>query len=297
MTWIFDTAIMTGSVWVSLRLLALMMISCNKIEGLQLFIKPEVVINGRNFSLECKANNISANINIRDPDGNVVSCRPTGILNASCGNNPAYSINEETKTVSMTKVAAIADHGVWECTHTTSPPESTSTHIIVQSVDPLPNGNLIKNTTAEPSETIKTLTSDTFTVFYGCFSSTVKFKWTFSSVDWIVVGTNFTAMACPAGTIGYMATQTVADIWNHLKDDVKEILSVAVLTENDYEIHPSSSFDQYFFKSKHSESSKNLSAGEVAGIAIGSVGVLGCAVGIVFAYKTITGSKAKGHIK
>lgn len=100
------------------------------IVGLQLFIKPEVVINGLNFSLECKANKISRNINIRDPDGNVVSCRPTGISNASCGTNPAYSIDEETNTVSMTKVAANADQGEWRCTHTTSPPESTSTNII-----------------------------------------------------------------------------------------------------------------------------------------------------------------------
>lgn len=47
-------------------------------------------------------------------------------------------------------------------------------------LQPLPNGNLTKNTTAEPSETINTLTGDTFTVFYGCFSSTVKFKWRIS---------------------------------------------------------------------------------------------------------------------
>lgn len=58
-------------------------------------------------------------------------------------------------------------------------------------------------------------------------------------------------MICPNDTTGYMATQTVADIWNHLKADVKEILSVAILTENDYEIHPASSFDQVFFKSTY----------------------------------------------
>lgn len=37
----------------------------------------------------------------------------------------------------------------------------------------------------------------------------------------------------------------------------------------------------------------DLSAGEVAGIAIGSLGVLGCGMGIVFAYKAIKGSKGK----
>lgn len=36
-----------------------------------------------------------------------------------------------------------------------------------------------------------------------------------------------------------------------------------------------------------------LSAGEVAGIAIGSVGVLGCGLGIVLAYKAIKGPKGK----
>ncbi|VDI68260.1 Hypothetical predicted protein [Mytilus galloprovincialis] len=218
--------------------------------GLQLLVIPDVVINGKNFSLECKANDISENINIEEPSGNVVSCIPTDIFNASC-EEPQYTIDEESKTVSMTKEADKDDHGNWKCTHTTSPPESTSTNISVEILQPLPNGHLIMNTTAKPSEAINTITGDKFTVFYGCFSSTVKFKWTISAVDWIVVGTHSNLMACAAGTTGYMASQTVADIWNHLKGDVKKRLSVTILTENDFEIHPASSFDQVFLKSMY----------------------------------------------
>lgn len=287
---------MTASVRLSLRLFALMTIACNEIASLQLFVTPGVVINGLNFSLECKANAISANIDIENPSRTVVSCRPTTVLlNASCP-DPAYSINEESKTVSMTKEATNMDQGEWECVHNISPSERASKNITVEILQPLPNGQLTKNTTAEPSEIIKNITGDTFTVFYGCFSSTVKFKWSTSSVDWIVVGNKSTVMACANGTTGYMASQTVADIWINLKSDVEEKLSVTIFTKNDYEIHPTSSFRQVFFKSKHSESSKNLSAGEIAGIALGSVGVVGCGVGIAFAYNTLKGSKAKGHI-
>lgn len=100
--------------------------------GLQLFVLPEVVINGLNFSLECKANAISANINIENPSQNLVSCRPTSVLlNASC-TDPAYSIDEESKTVSMTKEATNLDQGKWECIHTTSTQESASTNITVE---------------------------------------------------------------------------------------------------------------------------------------------------------------------
>lgn len=101
--------------------------------GLQLLILPGVVINGLNFSLECKANVISENINIENPSKNVVSCNPTSVyFNASCP-DPAYSIDEVSKTVSMTKEATNIDQGKWECKHTTSPPESASTNITVES--------------------------------------------------------------------------------------------------------------------------------------------------------------------
>lgn len=100
--------------------------------GLQLFVLPEVVINGKNFSLECKANVISANILIENPSKRVVSCNPTGqLLNASC-TDLAYTIDEESKTVSMTKEAANEDQGNWKCT-LTSPFQSTSKNITVQS--------------------------------------------------------------------------------------------------------------------------------------------------------------------
>lgn len=58
-------------------------------------------------------------------------------------------------------------------------------------------------------------------------------------------------MTCPAGTTGYMDTQTVSDIWNNLKTDVNELLFVTILTTDDYVIHPASSFDQVFFKSTY----------------------------------------------
>lgn len=101
----------------------------SNIVGLQLLIIPEVIINGLNFSLECKANKITANINIADPSEKVVSCFPTNpFLNASCS-NPAYIINEEANTVSMTKEATNVDQGEWKCTHTTTPPESITKSI------------------------------------------------------------------------------------------------------------------------------------------------------------------------
>lgn len=98
-----------------------------------MLIIPEVTLNGLNFSLECRVNNITANINIQKPSGNVVSCFPKNEhFNASCV-DPAYIINEEAKTVSLTKEASNADHGEWKCTHTTSPPESASNSITIYS--------------------------------------------------------------------------------------------------------------------------------------------------------------------
>lgn len=98
-----------------------------------MLILPGVIINGLNFSLECKANNITTDINIEDPLENLVICNPkSSYFNASCGNS-AYIINEETNTVSMTKEASNADQGEWKCTHTTSPPESTSKNISIDS--------------------------------------------------------------------------------------------------------------------------------------------------------------------
>lgn len=103
------------------------------IVGLQLLIIPDVTINGLNFSLECKANNITANINIQTPSGNVVSCNPTtSHLDASCP-DPKYIIDEEANTVSMTKEAANADQGTWTCTHATNPLESASKTISIDS--------------------------------------------------------------------------------------------------------------------------------------------------------------------
>lgn len=103
------------------------------IVGLQLLIIPEGTINGLNFSLECKANNITADINIKAPSGNVVTCNPTTQhVDASCP-DPQYTINEETNTVSMTKEAANVDQGEWTCTHTTVPLESASQSITVNS--------------------------------------------------------------------------------------------------------------------------------------------------------------------
>lgn len=100
---------------------------------MQFLFIPEVPINGTHFSLECKVNNITADINIEKPDGNVVSCNPTyPDLEASCV-DPAYIINEEAKTVSMTKEASNADQGEWKCTHTTDPPESASKSITLDS--------------------------------------------------------------------------------------------------------------------------------------------------------------------
>lgn len=73
----------------------------------------------------------------------------------------------------------------------------------------------------------------------------------FKSIDWIANGKLSTAMPCPDNTTGYMNTQTVSDIWMNLKTDVNEMLFVTILTTDDYVIHPSSSFDQIFFKSTY----------------------------------------------
>lgn len=99
------------------------------IVGLNLTIVPEVVIKGLNFSLECKANDISKSIHIEDPSGNLVICYP---IDASC-TDTAFVIDEEAKTVSITKKAVNADQGRWTCTHTTSPPESISTSNMIES--------------------------------------------------------------------------------------------------------------------------------------------------------------------